>query len=306
MTTSSTSAPEATAALGDPVLVMVSGAALGSPQGSAAEVRRAPHDAAALLVTDFGVTRGDGVFETVGVFDGKPVNLQPHLRRLARSAALIELPELDLDLLARAVQEAIDSHAAVPELTLRILVTRGDENGGGPTAWIHARTAADYAAERAGIAVAALDRGLASDVAETSPWLLAGAKTLSYAINMAAIREAKRRGADDVLFISSDGWCLEGPTSTLLVERDGEFLTTPVSAGVLPGTSVASLFEDLRAQGAACREQLMRLEDVTAADAAWLLSSSRLAAPITRLDDHELRTDPERTARFLEVLSGKA
>src|SRR5690625_3744673 len=67
--------------------------------------------------------------------------------------------------------------------------------------------------------VVTLDRGLASTVVDTSPWLLPGAKTLSYAVNMAATREAVRRGAEDVLFVSTDGYALEGPTSTLLVRQ---------------------------------------------------------------------------------------
>ncbi|WP_341856930.1 aminotransferase class IV [Brachybacterium sp. GPGPB12] len=65
---------------------------------------------------------------------------------------------------------------------------------------------------------------------------------------MAAVREAKRRGAADVLFVSSDGYALEGPTSTLLVRRGDTFLTTPASAGVLAGTAVATLFEWSREQ----------------------------------------------------------
>lgn len=288
-----------------PVLVIVDGVAANASPASEPRLRDVPDHDAVLRVTDLGVTRGDGVFETIGVFDGAPVNLDPHLQRLAHSGGLIELPDLDLDLLAGAVEHAISRHASVPELTVRVIVTRGDELGGGPTAWVHARTADDFAEQRRGIAVVTLDRGVATTVAETSPWLLAGAKTLSYAVNMAAIREAHRRGADDALFVSSDGFCLEGPTSTLLVRTGGAYVTTPVSAGVLPGTSVASLVTDLRANGAACSERLLRPAEVAEAEAAWLLSSSRLAAPIRRLDDTDLAVDLEATDRFTQVLQGR-
>jgi 4-amino-4-deoxychorismate lyase len=153
--------------------------------------------------------------------------------------------------------------------------------------------------------VALLDRGLSTSVPETSPWLLPGAKTLSYAVNMAAVREAKRRGAADVLFLASDGYVLEGPTSTLLVRRGDTFLTTPVSAGVLAGTSVATLFAWLREQqGLVAGEELMTAQDVLGSDGAWLLSSTRLAAPIAQLDDQELPVDHELTARFERVLKG--
>ena len=110
-----------------------------------------------------------------------------------------------------------------------------------------------------------------------------------------------------MLFVASDGYVLEGPTSTLLVRRDGQFLTTPTSAGVLPGTSVKTLFDWLAEhEGAAVTEQLMTVADVTGSDGAWLLSSTRLAAPITHLDEAELPVDHELTARFEQVLKGQA
>lgn len=80
-----------------------------------------------------------------------------------------------------------------------------------------------------------LDRGYRSDVAATSPWLLQGAKTLSYAVNMAALREARRRGADDVVFVSTDGLILEGPSSTVISRRGDEFVTPPQNSGSCRG-----------------------------------------------------------------------
>lgn len=288
-----------------PVLVLVPGAT-GAPADGGALFHLADATVPQLSVTDLVATRGDGVFETIGAFDGVPVNVGPHLARLARSAAQIELPEPDVQVIAEAVDAAIAAHAPVAELSVRVMLTRGIEGDGVPTCWIHARVSDDWRPYRSGMKVAVLDRGLPTTVAETSPWLLQGAKTLSYAVNMAAVREAKRRGAADVLFRASDGYVLEGPTSTLLVRRGDEFLTTPVSAGVLAGTSVASLFTWLEKEGLQGREELMTVEDVAGSDGAWLLSSTRLAAPITHLDDAELPVDHELTARFEKVLAGQA
>jgi 4-amino-4-deoxychorismate lyase len=218
---------------------------------------------------------------------------------------MTDLPAPDQGLLAEAVDAAIAAHDPVAELSVRVMLTRGIEGSGTPTCWIHARVSDDWSPYRAGMKVALLDRGLSTSVPETSPWLLPGAKTLSYAVNMAAVREAKRRGAADVLFLASDGYVLEGPTSTLLVRRGDTFLTTPVSAGVLAGTSVATLFAWLREQqGLVAGEELMTAQDVLGSDGAWLLSSTRLAAPIAQLDDQELPVDHELTARFERVLKG--
>lgn len=276
-----------------PVLILVPGS------------RPADPAAPALLVTDLAATRGDGVFETIGVFDGRAVNVGPHLDRLERSARMMDLPLPAREELSAAMEAAIAAHDPVAELTVRVIVSRGVEGSGEPTAWVHARAADDWSSHRAGMRVITLDRGLATTAPRTSPWLLAGAKSLSYAVNMAATREAVRRGARDVLFVASDGYVLEGPTSTLLVRRGEDFLTTPVSAGVLPGTSVGTLFEALRAEGRSAREELMTVADVAGSDAAWLLSSSRLAAPLTHLDETELPVDRELTERFGRLLTGR-
>ena len=288
-----------------PVLLLVPGATR-TPADGGPRFHVADATIPQLSVTDLVATRGDGVFETIGAFDGAPVNVGPHLERLARSAGMIDLPAPDLATLAEAVDAAIAAHEPVAEMSVRVMLTRGIEGAGIPTCWIHARVSDDWSPYRAGMRVAVLDRGLATTVAETSPWLLPGAKTLSYAVNMAAVREAKRRGAADVLFLASDGFVLEGPTSTLLVRRGEEYLTTPVSAGVLAGTSVKSLFTWLQAEGSGTREELMTVADVAGSDGAWLLSSTRLAAPIAQLDDVELPVDLELTARFEKVLKGQA
>lgn len=85
--------------------------------------------------------------------------------------------------------------------------------------------------------------------AERAPWLLLGAKTLSYAVNMAALREAHRRGADDAIFLSSDGFVLEAPTASLILRFDDRFVTPAPNGGILHGTTQLSVYEYLAAQG---------------------------------------------------------
>ncbi|MCS6711709.1 aminotransferase class IV [Brachybacterium sp. EF45031] len=285
--------------MADPLLVLLDPSA---PDG----LRVAPEGEAALRVTDLGVTRGDGVFETIGVFDGRAQNVGPHLDRLERSAGMIDLVPPARETLEAAIERAIREHEDVADLGVRVIVTRGPEGENTPTAWVHAKEWPLSTAERTGLHVVTLDRGVSTTAPASSPWLLLGAKTLSYAVNMAASREAARRGADDVLFVSSDGYALEGPTSTLLVRRGDRFSTTPAEAGVLPGTSLAAVVTRLREQGQEVHEELLTVEDVRSADAAWLLSSVRRAAPIRRLDDTDLNIDEELTATLSGAISGRS
>lgn len=262
-----------------------------------------------LHARDLGVVRGEGAFETIGVFDGQIRALDGHLKRLARSARMLDMPAPDLLALEQAVLAAVDLHDDVPDLMVRVFMTAGSEKGlpgaGVPVAWVIAQEAIGYASAIDGLRVLTLDRGISVRAPQDAPWLLAGAKSLSYAINMAATREAVRRGADDALFVSSEGYLLEGPTSTLLVKRGERFSTTPADAGVLPGTSLDSVFAHLRAGGTVCDEVLMTRDDVLGSDGAWLLSSVRCAAPITHLDGHELPVDRDLTQRLANAVSGR-
>jgi len=250
-------------------------------------------DAPQVRLMDLGLTRGDGVFETISVVGGHPQALEPHLQRLAHSAALLDLPEPDLDVWRSAVHAGIAASpdAAAQEFYAKLILTRGVEGSGAPSGWVYVGPAEDFTAARQGIRVVTLDRGYAHDVAETSPWLLAGAKTLSYAANRAALREAARRGADDVIFVSSDDFVLEGPTSNVIV-RDGDHVRTPqTDQGILAGTTQASVFEFFEGRGFTTSYKQITAGELETADALWLVSSVRQAAPVTHLDDLPLGTD---------------
>lgn len=267
-----------------------------------------PKDPAApqVSVDDLGVTRGDGIFESVGVVDGRPQALEPHLRRLAKSARLLDLPAPDLDAWRSAILRGIElagEDALGAELLVKVILTRGIEGGDAPTGWVHVFDSGSYASERVnGIAVVTLDRGYRSDVAETSPWLLQGAKTLSYAVNKAALREAARRGADDVVFVSTDGIVLEGPNSTVIALIDGVYVTTHSDLGVLEGTTQAAFFADVESRGAATAYRSITVDELRGADGLWLVSSGRQIAPVVTLDGEAVAQDPAVTVPGLAHL----
>lgn len=261
----------------------------------------ADFDAPQVRVTDLSVTRGDGVFETIAVIDGHPQALEPHLARLAHSAELLDLPAPALDVWREAVRAGVADYltrngGAGAELYAKLIYTRGVEGSGLPSGWLFVDLGEDFTQARLGIKVVVLDRGLRHDVAETSPWLLAGAKTLSYAVNRAAQREAVRRGADDVLFVSSDGFALEGPTSNVVILADGIVKTPNTDQGILAGTTQAAVFDFFTARGLRTEFAPLTLDEVRDADAIWLVSSVRQAAPVTHLDDRAYPVDAALTA----------
>ncbi len=174
-----------------------------------------------LHADDLAVVRGDGIFETLLVRDGRACLVEPHLQRLTQSAKLMDLPGPDLAGWRQAIDVAARQWAASSDAegALRLIYSRGREGGTAPTAYVMVNALPDRVAavRREGLAAITLDRGLPAVGADAMPWLLAGAKTLSYAVNMAALRHAAREGAGDVIFVSSDGYILEGPRSTVVI-----------------------------------------------------------------------------------------
>ena len=258
--------------------------------------------APALSIGELSTQRGDGIFESIGVVDGHPQEVAAHLERLAHSARLCDLPAPHRGQWAQAVAAA-SVECPPGESVIKLILSRGVEHGPAPTAWVTAATAADNTAvRRDGIRVVVLDRGFDSGAPARAPWLLLGAKTLSYATNMAAIREAKRRGADDAVFVASDGVLLEGPTSSLVLRIGDRFVTPAPGAGILHGTTQLSLFAHLEARGFETAYETLPASALADADGAWLVSSVRLAAGITSVDGSPLPYDPDFTRELNEYL----
>lgn len=271
---------------------------------------------------DLGLTRGDGCFDATLVRDASDngdgsvvLHLDAHVARLARSAAALGIEPPQARAWAALVEEAVAAWRAGGgrgEATLKLVLTRGREfaQGAGPGGTLGYLTLTPPArttfARTDGIDVVTLCRGVASDAFRDAPWLLGGVKTLSYAVNMAAQREAAARGADDALFVSTDGYALEGTTSALVVLADGTLATTPTGAtGILASITQSVIFDAAPGAGLVVRETLLRPADLAAAQCSWLVSSVRGVAPIRSLDGQPMPVDAEATV-LLSRLAGFA
>ena len=260
---------------------------------------------------DLGLTRGDGCFDATLVFAAegdrrRVLHLDPHVARLGRSAAALELecpPAQDWnDLVAEAV-----SHPSAPpeECMLKLVLSRGrEDHGGGVLGYLTVTPLPEssFDARRRGLHVASMDRGTAADAYAKAPWLLGGVKTIAYAINLAAKREAEQRGAHEALFVSADGYALEAPTAALIVRHGDELVTTPTGpTGVLASVTIATTFEAAEKAGMYATHRLMRVSEVVDSDGAWLVSSVRGIAPIRSLDGKEVPFDAEFHERLTEL-----
>lgn len=234
---------------------------------------------------DLGVLRGEGVFETTLVVDGIARDLDDHLVRLAVSAEMTGMVVPGPNEWLRAVDAVIGAWDGGRQMVVRLVASRGSESASGPVCYAlgAALSAVSIRQRETGVRVLLLDRGFTAAAAESAPWLLAGAKTLSYGVNMAALRHAAANEADDAIFLGSDGAVLEAPTASVVLAK-GRTLLTPPPPGILDGITVRRLFRAAAAAGWTTDAAVLTAEDLHAADAVWLASSARLLAPVVRID----------------------
>jgi 4-amino-4-deoxychorismate lyase len=260
-------------------------------------------DSPVLRADDEGFVRGRAAFETLRVYGGRPFRLGEHLVRLAGSAERIGLPAPDLAEIEALAVLAL-GEAAAAEATLRIYWTPGAD-GSGPVALALVGPVPDWIEP-----ARAHGQRLVSLLCprRSAPWLLPGTKSVSYAVNVAAEREAKSRGADDALFVDGEGVVLEGPVTNIWWRRGRTLFTPGVDLGVLAGETRAALLGLARELGYGVGEGAYPLEDVLAADEAFTSSSVREVMPVVALDDASLTRGPaaDELQAALRALAGGA
>ena len=122
---------------------------------------------------------------------------------------------------------------------------------------------------------------------------------------LSTLREAARRGADEALFVSSDGFVLEGPTWTFGALIDGVMVGVPAESGVLPGSTQGSAFEYLDSVGAATAMRDIPVAELATVEAAWQFSSTELAVPIREIDGRPVPMNAELTAQMNAALAAR-
>jgi len=250
-----------------------------SPLLTSADGRILPTSEARIPASDDGLLRGDGVFEVIRLYAGRPFALVEHLDRLERSAAAIELP-VDRESFEEEIA-ALLVEFGEHEGQLRLVVTRGGR-----------RLAFTEDLPTRGETVR-----LAS-VTYSPNVILNGVKSLSYAANMEATRIAQGKGAEEAVLVRPDGIVLEAPTSTIFwVSYDGVLRTPALDVGILESITRDRIVRELHVE-----EGAFQLEDLLGTHEAFLASTVREVQPVASIDGRELRDAPgERTREAIEA-----
>ncbi|HSD79328.1 MAG TPA: aminotransferase class IV [Solirubrobacteraceae bacterium] len=228
-----------------------------------------PAAEATVPATDEGLLRGDGVFEVIRLYGGRPLALDEHVERLGRSARNLRLP-LDAGAVRRDVQTLLEAAEPADGL-LRVVITRGGRR---------IAMTEPLPAHADAIALAT--------VTYAPTRVLDGVKSLSYAANMLATRLAWEAGADEALLVTPHGRVLEGPTSTLFCSLDGAGLVTPPLDEHILDSITRRRVIDLTG----AREAPLPLADLLRAREAFLASTTREIQAVRAVDSTPLAAAP--------------
>ena len=236
-------------------------------------------EALVLRADDEALLRGRAAFETLRVYRGVPFRIEQHLDRLAGSSAALGLPPVDRAALGALAAAALAA-SGVPDAVLRLFWTPGPEEGPPTGLALVSPLPEQHEALRArGMRVVSL-----LGVRAEAPWLLPGVKSTSYAVNMAADAEAKRRGADDAVFVDTAGTVLEGPVTNVWWRRDATLFTPSLDLGILAGVTRSALLEAAPGLGYRVEEGAYPLAALAAAAEAFTSSTVREVMPVVELD----------------------
>jgi branched-chain amino acid aminotransferase len=253
---------------------------------------------AVVSVFDHGFLYGEGIYETLRTYRGRPFLFDRHMRRLRRSAELLALQvPLSDDQIARRFRDTMDAASlgtddGSSEAYLRILVTRGvgeltyDPSAcTTPSVIIIVKPHVDPppAVYEQGVKTVLVSI-VRNHPGSVSPLI----KSNNLLNNALAMQEAFRRGAFEGIMRNYRGELAECTTSNLFVVKAGVALTPPLDAGLLAGITREFLFEVGRDVGVEMRESVLRDPDLLNADEAFLTSTTREIVPIVAVDDHTI------------------
>jgi branched-chain amino acid aminotransferase len=227
-----------------------------------------PAEEARIPITDEGLTRGDGGFEVMRLYSGRPFAYEEHMARLGRTGAGLRL-DYDEDAL-RAEIAALLGAAGPADGLLRVVLTRGGRR----------ILTVEPLPVRPPVARVAT-------ITYSPTRVLDGLKTLSYAANMLAGRLAREQGFDEALLVTPHGRVLEGPTWSFFWVSGGRVFTPPLEDRILASITRAYVVEECDAT-----EQPCTLDDLAVAEEAFIASTVRVVMPIAVIDGIELPAAP--------------
>ncbi|MCD6533051.1 MAG: aminotransferase class IV [Deltaproteobacteria bacterium] len=263
--------------------------------------RLVPENEAAISPLDTGFLFGDGLFETIRTYVGKPFQLDEHLARLRRGLQKLALPEPhDLKQSPAIITELLAANRLSHDPgVIKLVVSRGNPETDNPN---HTSTLMIRASTLDVESIKCRQQGMRALIL---PWRrdrhnpLLAVKSINYLENRYGLQEARRKGFDEGIFLNQEGELCEGSFSNLFLIRNNSLLTPPLAAGLLPGITRNFILKIANQLSLGCREMPLSPKDLGECDGAFLTSSLMEIAPLIELDEYKFDVNQTATTRNL-------
>ncbi|MBP6831408.1 MAG: aminotransferase class IV family protein [Deltaproteobacteria bacterium] len=267
-----------------------------TPAGAVGLLDGRPLADGGVSVFDRGFLYGDGVFEVLRTYRSEPWRLEEHLGRLALAARRvgITVPISNARWIAE-VRAVLSERPAGSDSVLRLALTRGVGSPGLDPSLATVPTRLTLATPLPALPASLYQRGLSATLTtidRATPregmLSLSGVKSSNYQLHILALRDARGRGFDDALLLSSDGALIESTSANVFVVSGLELRTPSLESGPLDGITRAEVLSIARELGVATVCSRLDASDLWTADEVFLTSSVRELVPVVRVDDHEV------------------
>ncbi len=255
-----------------------------------------PADEPSISPLNRGFLYGDAIYEVWRTYDGVIFAWEEHGTRLEASAKALYLPLpcTRSELLTEIKRTAEAFRARVPaanELYIRVQITRGTGQIGLDIGLAGEADFVVLVQENKLFPEEKFAAGLRLSFAElrrNPPEALNPAwKTGNYLNNILCLREARARGADEVVITNLAGEIAEAAVSNIAFVRDGVVITPPLNAGILGGITRQILIESVGPKaGIAVLEESIRPQDLPGLQECFLLSSTKDVTPVASIDGY--------------------
>lgn len=253
-----------------------------------------PEAEATISVFDHGFLYGDGVYEAVRIYQGKPFLFDRHLARLRRSCDLIGLVHPVDDEAWWTILTEMVRRNCLSDAGIRLTISRGPGEIGidpglchQPTVVVMAKVLSPYPTEMrergVSLKVVSVRR---NPLAAQSPHI----KSLSFLNNILAKQEASQAGAFDALMLNMDGYVTECTTSNVFFVRHGQVYTPSAGCGILEGITREVIIELARTLGVSVKEGYYEVDAFLGADECFITNTGMEVMSVSRIDQNVIGT----------------
>lgn len=246
-----------------------------------------PIEKAFVPIEERGFQFGDAVYEVIASYEGRLFALEEHLDRLERSMGELFFPDMDRDLIKRAILEVF-TQAQIPRAAVYLQITRGSaprdhrfpENPT-PNFMMTVKEIHDVPLEY-------LEKGVAVMTTTDLRWGRCDIKTVQLLANSMAKQKALENGFYDAIFLSPEKIVREATSSNLFMVKGGELWTHPLTDNILPGITRKVILELAAEMKTKVREEFFSLDDLFGGDEVFLSGTITEVLPIVRVDNRKI------------------